>query len=100
MRFEFSLKFLILKNFINFDIHKCHDVSTTSDQILKIFGSIDSSHYGASNHSIYMSFGLLDRKLLEFYCLEIFANNFLSINQNNMIILLLDTPGHDDSNKP
>ena len=47
-----------------------------------------------------MSFGLADEKLLAFYCLEIFANNFLSINQNDMTILQLDTPDHDDSNKP
>ena len=46
-----------------------------------------------------MLFGSINKKLLTFYCLETFANNFLSINSNNMKILRLDAPGYGDSNE-
>ena len=47
-----------------------------------------------------MSLALIDGKLLAFYCLETFANNFSSINARDMKILRLDAPGYDDSNEP
>jgi hypothetical protein len=46
-----------------------------------------------------MMFGSINKTLLAFYCLEIFTNNFLSINPNIIKILRLDTPGYDDSNE-
>ena len=46
-----------------------------------------------------MSFESMNKKLLTFYCLETFANNFLSINSNSMKILWLDAPGYGDSNE-
>jgi hypothetical protein len=46
-----------------------------------------------------MTFGSIDKKLLAFYCLEIFINNFLSIDPNVIKILRLDAPGYDDSNE-
>jgi hypothetical protein len=36
------------------------------------------------------SFSLMDEKLLAFYCLEKFANNILSIDANDMIMVQLD----------
>src|SRR5271165_3309515 len=47
MRSNFCPKIPILNNFINFDMHKYHDVSTTSDWILMFYGSLDSSFQGA-----------------------------------------------------
>jgi len=47
-----------------------------------------------------MSFELTDEKLLAFYCLETFANNFSSIDSNDMKILQLDAPCYNDSNEP
>jgi len=47
-----------------------------------------------------MSFGFMDGKLLAFYCLETFANNFSSIDPNDMIILRLDAPCYGESNEP
>jgi hypothetical protein len=49
---------------------------------------------------IFMSFALTDGNLLAFYCLEKLANNFLFVNARDMIIVRLDAPRHDESNKP
>jgi hypothetical protein len=65
-----------------------------------IYGSLDSSITGASNRGIFMSFGLTDGKILAFYCLETFANNFSSVNPNDIKILRLDAPGYGESNEP
>jgi hypothetical protein len=46
-----------------------------------------------------MPFEPVDGKILEFYCLEIFANNFPYINPNDMKTLRLDAPDYDDSNE-
>jgi hypothetical protein len=46
-----------------------------------------------------MPFESVDEKILAFYCLEIFANNFPSINPNDVKILRLDAPDYDDSNE-
>ena len=47
-----------------------------------------------------MSFGQIDELLFAFYCLESFANNFSSINPNDIKILRLDASGYDDYNEP
>jgi len=39
-----------------------------------------------------MSFGLADGKILAIYCLETFANNFLSIDPKDIKIVRLDAP--------
>ena len=46
-----------------------------------------------------MSLALIDKKLLIFYCFEIFANNFLSINAKGMKTVRLDATQKDDSNE-
>ena len=46
-----------------------------------------------------MSFELADEKLLAFYCLQTFANNFSFVNSNNIIILRLDASDYGESNK-
>ena len=81
-------------------MHKYHDVLTTSDWNLMIYGSLDSSLQDASNRSILMSLGLIDGKILAIYCLKTFVNNFLFINPKDIKILRLDAPGYDESNEP
>ena len=81
-------------------MHKYHDVSTTSGWTLMNYGSLDSSHWGASNRSVFMSLGLMDEKLFAFYSLKIFANSFSFIDNKDMGILRLDAPWWDESNKP
>ena len=81
---------------INFYMHKCHDDLTTSDWILMFYGSLDSSHWGASNR---LSLGLMDEKLFAFYSLKIFANSFSFIDNKDMGILRLDVPQWDKSNE-
>src|ERR1043166_5568472 len=80
--------------------YKCHDVSTTSDWNLMIYGSLDSSLQDASNRSIFMSLGLIDGKLLAIYCLKTFVNNFSFINPKDIKILRLDASSYDESNEP
>ena len=46
-----------------------------------------------------MTFGSMDEKLFAFYCLETFANKYLSIDPNVTIILRLDAPSSGDSNE-
>ena len=48
---------------------------------------------------IFMTFSLMDGKLLAFYCLEIFANSFLSIDARDMKTVRLDAPCHVESNE-
>src|SRR5438105_796997 len=92
-------------NFINYYMvnsyymHKCHNVLTTSDWNLMIYGSLDSSLQDASNHSILMPLELIDEKILAIYYLKTFVNNFLFINPKDMKILWLDASGYDESNK-
>ena len=43
-----------------------------------------------------MSLALIDKKLLAFYCLETFANNFLSVDSNDMKILQLDASHYNN----
>jgi len=87
----------------NIEIHKFHNVSVTSDQNLMINGSLDSSHWDASNRSISC---YLDRWMksywhfLKFYCLETFANNFTFIGPNDMKILQLVASQWEESNEP
>ena len=63
-----------LIKFFNIEIHKCHNVSVTSDQNLMIYGSLDSSHQDASNRSICMLFGPMDEKLLAFFGILLFRD--------------------------
>ena len=81
-------------------MQKFQGVSTPSDHRKMNQSSLEPSWQGASNGGIYMSLALLDGKLFSFYCLEIFANNFLFIGPNDMKILQLDAPGYGESNKP
>ena len=46
-----------------------------------------------------MSLALMDGKISTFYCLETFANNFLSINAKDIKIVRLDASRHDNSNE-
>src|SRR5215204_206774 len=80
MQFNFLSKISILNNFINFYMYKNHNVSTSSDWIFIIYDSLESPCQGASNRTIFMSLASVDGMISTFYCLEIFANNFLSID--------------------
>ena len=44
-------------------MHKYHDVSTTSNWNLMIYGSLDSFRQIADNRSVFTSLGLTDQKL-------------------------------------
>ena len=81
-------------------MHKYHDVSTTSDWNLMIYGSLDSSLQDASNRNILISLELIYGKILAIYCLKTFVNNFLFINPKNLKIPWLDASGYDESNEP
>ena len=48
---------------------------------LRFIGIVSSRRIYSMN---FMSSALMDGKLLAFYCLETFANNFLSINAKDM----------------
>ena len=81
-------------------MNKNHDASTTSDWIFMLYDSLESPCQAASNRTIYMSLALMDGKILTFYCLETFANNFLSIDAKDIKIVRLDAPQYGDSNEP
>ena len=59
--------------------------SAANDWNLMIFFLLDSSLSGASNRSIYMSFGLIDKKLFAKVYKQQISNNFSSANPNDMI---------------
>ena len=66
----------LIKFFQNLNFYKKlnHIISTTSDQNLMIYGSLDSSHQDASNRSIFMLFGPVDEKLLAFFGILLFRD--------------------------
>ena len=65
-----------------------------------IYGSLDSPYQDASNRSIFMSLGSVDKKLFANVYKQQNANNFLSINPRDIKILRLDAFYYGESNKP
>ena len=62
--------------------------------------SLDSSHWDASDDSLFMSIALI--YMLSYYYLKnlkIFADNLLSISAKNKKLLPLDAPQWDESNE-
>ena len=86
----------IFIDFANFNMQKYQDVSPSIGHIDMYYSSLDSSRQDALNGSRFMSSASLDGKLFTFYCLEIFENNFLSIDPRDVPF---DASRHDESNE-
>src|SRR3954454_16990593 len=94
------IKFTIVFLKINFCMQKFQGVTSSSDHRRMNQSLLEPSRQDASNGVIYISLALIDEKLLAFYCIETFANNFSSIDLNDTKILRLDAPCYDESNEP
>ena len=67
-------------------------ISATSDWILMIYGSLDSSHHDASSCSVFMSIGLVDKMLFVKVQNQLNADSNLCIDPRGIKTLRLDAP--------